>query len=599
MRTLRLFALPLSLVVAACTAGPITGQIVTTEPAGLKFTFTGASDTKLTPVTAFVLTNPDANPIGGSYTLLGSTTTSATGTPGNDSKPYFSWIITANQMPGTAWPSGGLVRMKARSKFNGSTTLDDMFTFDSYQQDMTQTSCLSSELNAGVAWRTAGSDCASPYELSRIITVVSSVTTPSDSSADTLNYLSVRGNASPSIGQSIPGASDTALATANYYANIGAPPLFSGPVGGAQTFIHKYGFDAGPGDEAHAIYYNAGDLGIARDMHCRSYWPTGYPITSPPGKACYVSNYGRINNAAKQFPVSFGTLPTQQVIDQAIAGSAVGPQTGVLTVTTSTPAATVAMIYDPTSAANSVQFMVYDNEGALTGLAALDNGGVDAIKQAHLGNLTNSNVIVPLNCLTCHGASSHHNPSLSGVSSITGATFLPFDPDSFEFSTTNSSYFKTPMLAPIKALNAHVYASAPKPAVTTLLNGMYGNAAGGPTNGTAQFTPTYVPASWTSGGESAVQVYNEVVKPYCRSCHSSHDTAGGLDWGNWNDFHLESTSIGAFVCNQNSTVPMPQAEQTQTRMWKSPARAHLVNALSIGGACAPCATSFGAACPVF
>jgi hypothetical protein len=93
-----------------------------------------------------------------------------------------------------------------------------------------------------------------------------------------------------------------------------------------------------------------------------------------------------------------------------------------------------------------------------------------------------------------------------------------------------------------------------------------------------------VPAAWTSGGAPATQVYNEVVKPYCRTCHVSHDA--GRDWGAWSDF-LTDPSIASDVCINNSTVPMPQAEQTQTRFWKSPARAHLVNALSIGGACAP------------
>ena len=99
------------------------------------------------------------------------------------------------------------------------------------------------------------------------------------------------------------------------------------------------------------------------------------------------------------------------------------------------------------------------------------------------------------------------------------------------------------------------------------------------------FDPTFVPPDWKSAGTAGTQIYNEVVKPYCRTCHVSHDP--GVDWTSWQQFKDASPTIGFFACNNASTVPMPQAEQTQTRFWRSGARTHLVNAFSLSGACAP------------
>ena len=71
----------------------------------------------------------------------------------------------------------------------------------------------------------------------------------------------------------------TSQGASNYYAslqasNISVPATFSG-------WLQAYGFNNG--DDAHAIYYNAGDLGLGRDMHCRR---NGADI------ACYVVNHG-------------------------------------------------------------------------------------------------------------------------------------------------------------------------------------------------------------------------------------------------------------------------------------------------------------------
>jgi hypothetical protein len=106
------------------------------------------------------------------------------------------------------------------------------------------------------------------------------------------------------------------------------------------------------------------------------------------------------------------------------------------------------------------------------------------------------------------------------------------------------------------------------------------------------FDDTYVPAAWKSAGKGPTQLYNEVVKPYCRTCHLSYvynstSATRHLEFLSFAQFSGETPAITGIVCKEGEG-PMPQAEQTQTRFWKSSARAHLVNALKISGACAPC-----------
>jgi len=117
-----------------------------------------------------------------------------------------------------------------------------------------------------------------------------------------------------------------------------------------------------------------------------------------------------------------------------------------------------------------------------------------------------------------------------------------------------------------------------------LLKGMYpvNGVPTGPTDPASAFSNTYVPAGWVSAGQPGIEIYNEVVKPYCRSCHVG--AKASKDWDSFLEFKND-LSLADDVCSDSG--PMPQAEQAQTRFWKSPARAHLANAFNIGGGCAP------------
>ena len=65
-----------------------------------------------------------------------------------------------------------------------------------------------------------------------------------------------------------------ALAPSTYYANINAPTTLS-------ASQQRDWFNSGGVEDA--LYYNGGDLGFGRDMHCKK---TGSKV------ACYVGNYG-------------------------------------------------------------------------------------------------------------------------------------------------------------------------------------------------------------------------------------------------------------------------------------------------------------------
>jgi hypothetical protein len=463
-------------------SGPVTGDVDPIDPGTHPLQVGGASDTQNTPVSIFVL-NPPFNVASPSWAAPIVVNTSITNS-GTASDPWFTWGKPVTPLA-SQWPRGGLLRVRASSAYHGSGTVADMATFDSYVFDKTGTSCLNTELASGATWGAAGSACRSSYAIANMATVVSTFTTPSAESGDVINYLGKRGNLSSVPATSIPSASKDF--SDNYYNSIGAPATLA-------LFVSTYGFPAG---EVHALYYNMGDLGIGRDMHCKSFTPPGYPASS--GKVCYVTNYGRVNNVVAKFAPAFGSLPTQTVITQAEAGTAAGPVTNLggdeTASSANIPVATVAMIYNPAQATdNPVQFIVYNSDGVLSEYAALDNPGVVANSKVtkvingvtttvdHRDLAAAANLTVPNNCLTCHGTSSTYTPkhttgSGSGHAQITKATFLPFDLEAIVFSTETTGQFTAPLMTTaVKSLNAIVYDSAPTPAVTALLKGMYPSA---------------------------------------------------------------------------------------------------------------------------
>jgi hypothetical protein len=315
-----------------------------------------------------------------------------------------------------------------------------------------------------------------------------------------------------------PGSIDETIA---YYTAIDAPLTLD-------AFLTRYGL---PGDETSAAYYNAGDLGIGREMHCRA---TDAPAG---GLACYVRNFG-----------TFGG--TRDDALAALVGA--GP-----------PLATVAMVYTPPiTAPNAVAFIVYGPDGARINEAQLDTHG--------------DNKSIPQNCLNCHGGRSSYDLATHAAS---GARFLAFDPAAFDYALRPDLTFAA-QEDKLRRLDRLVANASPTAGVIEMIEGMY------PTNNTP-YDPLFVPAGWNASPRDA-RVYREVIAPYCRGCHASFENAPNdpLAFPTAASVKSRAASVLTRVCGIGPKG-MPTAEATTLRFFGSSARALLLAWLERPGACAP------------
>ncbi len=267
------------------------------------------------------------------------------------------------------------------------------------------------------------------------------------------------------------------LAEANdYYAQISAPATFA-------AWYTQY-FPAG-GTRANANYYNAGDLGFGREMHCRE----EFAFTS-----CYVVNHG-LGAAA----------PAALSVQDAVGNTRILP--------------TVAMVYDYTidGQPNDVMFFVYDPAGNLLRQVALDSEG---------------DKFVPNLCLACHGGTYDSSDVGLSPNSVLDAHFLPFDVDSFGYSPAPGQT-KADQAEAMRLLNDFVRANFPVThKITQLIDGWYGGVNTVNNPGTVYNDSYILPAYDTNATDR--ELYTEVVKHYCRGCHMAQDgydleTPGQLD----------------------------------------------------------------------
>lgn len=176
---------------------------------------------------------------------------------------------------------------------------------------MTFSGCLSQQLQAGADWATIGTQCAGLGGGTAALVSTSNIPVAAGSAASFGGFLGRKG-------------SIAVTDTINYYLATAAP-------GSLAAFKSTYGFPAG---EVTATYYNDGDLGLGREMHCKLVGA---------GVACYVTNYSGIaGQAAFDQPVS------------TVLADAVARQHAF---------ATVAMSYTGIPGPNAVKFVVYDASG--------------------------------------------------------------------------------------------------------------------------------------------------------------------------------------------------------------------------------------------
>ena len=321
----------------------------------------------------------------------------------------------------------------------------------------------------------------------------------------------------------------------------------AGSTGSKFTFsgwLTANGFTSG---EPQAIYFNNGDLKFGRNMHCRV---TNLPSTG--GAACYVSNYGKVGEDDS----------TQALIDARTPGLA--------------PVATVAMEYNPspTTAGEGVQFYAYDKNGNYLAQPTLDNQGAKPI---------------PNMCQGCHGG---YFDTTTGLAN--GSIFLPFDLDSFKYDNQGNPNSGFPNSATVqeqfRLLNQIILNTNPdgltgdnnKP-VTQLMNLSY---PGGVQNSGQLFSFNHAIAANQGGFPSNGPLYDNVVKPACRTCHIAQGQS--LDWTSFNQMSGFKGPIQSYACGGGSpqlhttqNFAMPHAQVPFLLFWQSSLSSTLDSELSL------------------
>lgn len=291
-------------------------------------------------------------------------------------------------------------------------------------------------------------------------------------------------------------------------------------------------------------YYNKGDLGIGREMHCSDLLPDPSKVV-----ACYVTNFAAGSDNTE---FTFG-----QSSNIAFAN-----------MDASNDFATVAMVFRrevPTN--DKVFFIVYDGNGDLQNFAALDRHGINHANAyaADPNNVPaefgtpgeNFNNHIPSNCMTCHGG------QYSSAHVGTGSLFLPFDLDQFEFQDAPERT-RDDQLAEFKAMNglvrdvATLSGTAAGDVIREQLDAWYGDSYVGRVY-QQEFDSEAVVSGWSSPGDK--EVFQSVVRPYCRNCHM----AGVFSFNSAAAF--PSAAAITDICN----VTMPHALQTSRLFWQSAA----------------------------
>jgi hypothetical protein len=321
--------------------------------------------------------------------------------------------------------------------------------------------------------------------------------------------------------------------------------------------------------EAVTTYFNHGDLGIGREMHCIRNGCIGKQEL-----ACYVMNFVGGSDGTPFFVESNAT---------PLFGDKAGAQAAV---EQRKPFATVAMVdrQHIIGSPNGVFFVVYEHIGG-----ALNNTRLATAAQLDRKAFNTS---IPGNCLQCHGINSTY---IAHPDEVRGATFLPFDLDSFEFFSDDpgSALSRVRQEAAFRAQNRMVHSTIPSarlPDARELIAGWYGGDLF-----SGIFNGKFVPRGWSGidqpypPASPQVQLYRKVYARACRTCHISYEPESGglqLQFGTYQDFLTSFTQIIVRACGSieesewgdaalGGSLSMPNAEQTLRVFWTTAARAHL------------------------
>ncbi|MBM4247374.1 MAG: hypothetical protein FJ148_26890 [Deltaproteobacteria bacterium] len=328
------------------------------------------------------------------------------------------------------------------------------------------------------------------------------------------------------------GGADTAKGACRYYLDLGFAASCDGndmtTAISFQEWKDGWGFDKPKhaSKQVRAVYANEVDLNLQRDMNMIH--------RGKRGVASYVCNY----------PVADPQLPDDPALTRAIDGEGL--------------VACVAMEYSVTPGVNGdrkfTKFLVFDPTGRLTRFVNLDGRGEK---------------LVPGACVVCHGASSSYAryPEGAGGNPALGASFLPFDLDNYAFSTL-AGFTRSAQQDELRTLNFYVRDRTDSTAATReLVDGWYPTA-------TSNFDGSFVPPGWASEtnlpgtSTSNRDVYEDVVKPSCRTCHVAMTASFDSEAA----FRPFAGSISSYVCgnvgaSERTRYAMPNSLVTFDRFW--------------------------------
>jgi hypothetical protein len=348
--------------------------------------------------------------------------------------------------------------------------------------------------------------------------------------------------------------------TDTYYATvrIGADGKSGGTIASSlntlDQFINQYQFVA---REVNTFYYNRGDLGIGREMHCVD------RVSLDGQVACYVKNFAAGDDGSE---FTFG-LSSNIAFQNMKQGNAF---------------ATVAMVFRNRASGvrNKVFFVVYDANGKLQNFAALDRHGVNFAQAFAAGGGKNNppselgsvgfggsvNLHIPSNCMSCHGGFPRYN---SVAHAADASLFLPFDLDQFEYEDVGG-HRRSDQLGSFQAQNEMVrkvaalgnYFTGTSEIVVSALDGWYHNTTKQSTDAREvfehDFDSSFLPSGWTS----QPQLYQQVVRGTCRSCHVTHV---GAHFDTESEFRSQASTIVLFLCGK----VMPHSLQSYREFWQS------------------------------
>lgn len=239
------------------------------------------------------------------------------------------------------------------------------------------------------------------------------------------------------------------------------------------------------------------------------------------------------------------------------------------------PVATVAMEFDPSrpTPGEGVNFWAYDKNGNYLAHPTLDNQGPKPI---------------PNMCQGCHGGGFD-----SGTGLASGSIFLPFDLDSFIYDNQGNPNSGFPNSAAVqeqfRQLNNIVLNTNPDglsgdnhQPVTQLMKLWY---PGGVQNAGQPFSFNHAIAANQNGFPSNGPLYDNMVKPACRTCHLAQGP--GINWTSYSQISGFKGPIQAYGCGGGSpqlhttnNFAMPHSQVPFLLFWQNSLSSTLDSELS-------------------